>query len=282
MFLEESNQVEKYVGRLPDIMCARSNQVGNDLMDQKIRTFAKRQAKKKRKLESNPKDNQVYQHPLKRKNVARAYTIRPGEKKEYGGSLPLWTKCNYNHNGHCAPKCNNCKKVSHLAHDCKSPAFELGSFDVIIDMDWLSLYHAVIVCDEKIIRVPFGNETLIIHGDGSNPRNESLLNIISCTKTHKYLLKGCHVFLAHITEKKAEDKELNKLTVKNRYSLPRIDDLFDQLQGSSVYSKIDLRSGYHQLRVLDNSQIIDVFGGVIRIYLIISHKLSILNSLNCL
>ncbi|GJW91276.1 putative reverse transcriptase domain-containing protein [Tanacetum coccineum] len=46
-------------------------------------------------------------------------------------------------------------------------------------------------------------------------------------------------------------RELNKLAVKNRYSLPRIDDLFDQLQGSSVYSKIDLRSGYHQLRVCE-------------------------------
>ncbi|GJQ90927.1 putative ribonuclease H-like domain-containing protein [Tanacetum coccineum] len=46
-------------------------------------------------------------------------------------------------------------------------------------------------------------------------------------------------------------RDLNKLTVKNRYPLPRIDDLFDQLQGSSVYSKIDLRSGYHQLRVRD-------------------------------
>ncbi|GJV36042.1 putative reverse transcriptase domain-containing protein [Tanacetum coccineum] len=44
-------------------------------------------------------------------------------------------------------------------------------------------------------------------------------------------------------------RELNKLTVKNRYPLPRIDDLFDQLQGLSVYSKFDLRSGYHQLRV---------------------------------
>ncbi|GJT63760.1 putative reverse transcriptase domain-containing protein [Tanacetum coccineum] len=44
-------------------------------------------------------------------------------------------------------------------------------------------------------------------------------------------------------------RELNKLTVKNRYPLPRIDDLFDQLQGSNIYSKIDLRSGYHQLRV---------------------------------
>ncbi|GKD07765.1 putative reverse transcriptase domain-containing protein, partial [Tanacetum coccineum] len=46
-------------------------------------------------------------------------------------------------------------------------------------------------------------------------------------------------------------RELNKLTMKNRYPLPRINDLFDKLQGLSVYSKIDLRSGYHQLRVRD-------------------------------
>ncbi|GJV06073.1 putative reverse transcriptase domain-containing protein [Tanacetum coccineum] len=227
---------------------------------------------------------------------------------------------------------------------------EMGSFDVIIGMDWLAKYHAVIVCDEKLVRVPFGDKILIFHGDGSNNGHESRLNIISCTKTQKYLLKGCPIFLAHVTTKKAEDKskekrlddvpivqdflevfpedlpgipptrqvefqidlipgaapvarapyrlapsemkelsdqlkelsdkgfirpssspwgapvlfvkkkdgsfrmcidyrELNKLTVKNRYPLPRIDDLFDQLQGSSVYSKIDLRSGYHQLRV---------------------------------
>ncbi|GKE19976.1 putative reverse transcriptase domain-containing protein [Tanacetum coccineum] len=44
-------------------------------------------------------------------------------------------------------------------------------------------------------------------------------------------------------------RELNKLTIKNRYPLPRIDDRFDQLQGSQYFSKIDLRSGYHQLRV---------------------------------
>ncbi|GKA47179.1 putative reverse transcriptase domain-containing protein [Tanacetum coccineum] len=47
-------------------------------------------------------------------------------------------------------------------------------------------------------------------------------------------------------------RELNKLTVKNRYPLPRINDLFDQLQGSNIYSKIDLRSGYHQLRVREH------------------------------
>ena len=45
-------------------------------------------------------------------------------------------------------------------------------------------------------------------------------------------------------------RQLNRVTVRNQYPLPRIDELFDQLQGSRVYSKIDLRSGYHQLRVL--------------------------------
>ncbi|GJV92985.1 putative nucleotidyltransferase, ribonuclease H [Tanacetum coccineum] len=54
-------------------------------------------------------------------------------------------------------------------------------------------------------------------------------------------------------------RELNKLTVKNRYPLPRIDDLFDQLQGSSVYSKINLRSGYHQLRIREEDIPITAF-----------------------
>nr|GEW50277.1 putative reverse transcriptase domain-containing protein [Tanacetum cinerariifolium] len=111
----------------------------------------------------------------------------------------------------------------------------------------------------------------------------SKLNIISCTKTRKYIQKGCQVYLAQVTSKKAEDKseekrledvpivrEFSKVFPEDLpglpparqvefqidlvpgaapYPLPRIDDLFDQLQGSKVYSKIDLRSGYHQLRV---------------------------------
>ncbi|GKF52265.1 putative reverse transcriptase domain-containing protein, partial [Tanacetum coccineum] len=87
---------------------------------------------------------------------------------------------------------------------------EFGSFDVIIGMDWLSKYHTLIDYAEKIVRIPWGNETLIFHGDGSNQGNGNRLNIISCTKTHKYLLKGHNVFLAHVTTKEAEDKSRGK------------------------------------------------------------------------
>ncbi|GKA68594.1 putative reverse transcriptase domain-containing protein [Tanacetum coccineum] len=506
IFPEESDVVEKYVGGLPDMIhesvkaskpktMQEAIKFATELMDKKILTITERQAENKRKFEDTSRNNQNQQQPFKRNNVAWAYTAGPGEKKPYGGIKPLCPKCNYHHDGSCAPKCTNCKRIGHSARDCKnrpaaannnqraqgtnqrvltcyecgaqghfrsdcpklkngnqgnragngnavarayvvgsagtnpnsnvvtgtfllnnryasilfdtgadrsfvSTAFsslidiipttldhgydveladgriiwvntlirgctlnflnhpfnidlmpvEMGSFDVIIGMDWLAKYHAVIVCDEKLVRVPFGSEILTFHGDGSNNGHESRLNIISCTKTQKYLLKGCPIFLAHVTTKKAKDKskekrlehvpivqdfpevfpedlpgipptrqvefqidlipsaapvarapyrlapsemkelsdqlkelsdkgfirpssspwgapvlfvkkkngsfrmcidyrELNKLTVKNRYPLPRIDDLFDQLQGSSVYSKIDLRSAYHQLRV---------------------------------
>ncbi|GKF21734.1 putative reverse transcriptase domain-containing protein, partial [Tanacetum coccineum] len=62
---------------------------------------------------------------------------------------------------------------------------ELGSFDVIISMDWLRKYHAMIVCDEKLVQVPYGDETLIFHGDESNDRRESRLTIISCSKAQE-------------------------------------------------------------------------------------------------
>ncbi|GKE47602.1 putative reverse transcriptase domain-containing protein, partial [Tanacetum coccineum] len=67
-------------------------------------------------------------------------------------------------------------------------------FDVIIGMDWLAKYQAVIFCAEKIVRIPWGNKTLIVRGDGSDRGNETRLNSISYTKTQKYMLKGCHVF----------------------------------------------------------------------------------------
>ncbi|GJU85198.1 reverse transcriptase domain-containing protein [Tanacetum coccineum] len=63
---------------------------------------------------------------------------------------------------------------------------ELDSFDVIIGMDWLTKYHTMIICDEKLVRIPFSNKTLTIRGNRSDDRHDSKLNIISCTKAKKY------------------------------------------------------------------------------------------------
>nr|GEV73596.1 putative reverse transcriptase domain-containing protein [Tanacetum cinerariifolium] len=100
---------------------------------------------------------------------------------------------------------------------------EIGSFDVIIGMDWLVKYHAVIVCDEKLVHVPFDDKILIFHGDGSNNGHESRLNIISCTKTQRYFLKGCPIFLAHVTTKEAEDKSKEK----RLKDVPIVQDFFE-------------------------------------------------------
>ncbi|GJT89732.1 putative nucleotidyltransferase, ribonuclease H [Tanacetum coccineum] len=504
----EADKIERYVGGLPDMIhgnivaskpktMQEAIEMATELMDKRVSTIAERQAENKRKLENTSRNNQNQQQQQnKRQNTGRAYTAGSGDKKPYGGSRPLCPKCNYHHDGPCAPKCYKCNKYGHIARDCRgtgnanntnnqkgtgsgqkptcfecgvqghfqkdcprlknnkgnrgnqagnnrAPAkvyvvrnaganldnvvagtfllnnryayilfdtgadqsfvsttfssqiditpstldhyydveladgriiglntilkgctlnflnhqfninlmpVELGSFDAIIGMDWLAKHQAVIACAEKIVRIPWKNKTLIIHGDGSTQGNVTRLNIISCTKTQKYMEKGFPIFLAHVTTREIEDKsekkrledvpiaqdfpevfpedlpglpptrqvefqidlvpgaapvarapyrlapsemkelseqlkelsdkgfirpssspwgapvlfvkkkdgsfrmcidyrELNKLTVKNRYPLPRIDDLFDQLQGSSVYSKIDLRSGYHQLRV---------------------------------
>ncbi|GKD54250.1 putative reverse transcriptase domain-containing protein [Tanacetum coccineum] len=472
MFPEESDKIEKYVGGLPDMIhgsvvaskpktMQEAVEIATELMDKKISTYVDRQTENKRKQDNN---QQQQQPQNKRQNIDRAYAAGTGEKKLYGGSKPLCPKCNYHHDGSCAPKCHKCNRVGHLAYDCRSPAnantannqrgtgtsqkptcyecgaqghfkreclklknnnnrgnpagnvnapakvyavghpettpdsnvlmgtfllnnryasilFDTGSdrsfmstafspqiditptaldhyydveladrriigFDAIIGMDWLVKYQAITMCAEKIVRIPWGNETLIVHDDRSNWGKEARLHIISYIKIQEYMLKGCLVFLANVTTKETEDKsekkrledilivqdfpdvfpedlpglpltrqvefqidlipgaapvarapyrlapsemkelleqlkelsdkgfirpssspwgapvlfvkkkdgsfrmcidyqELNKLTVKNHYPLPRINDFFDQLQGSSVYSKIDLRSGYH-------------------------------------
>nr|GFB59982.1 hypothetical protein [Tanacetum cinerariifolium] len=77
-------------------------------------------------------------------------------------------------------------------------------------MDWLVKYHALIVCDEKVVRIPYGDEVLMIQGDDYNVKSKSKMNIISCTKNQKYIQKGCQVYLAQVTSKKAEDKSEEK------------------------------------------------------------------------
>ncbi|GJV36377.1 putative reverse transcriptase domain-containing protein [Tanacetum coccineum] len=200
-------------------------------------------------------------------------------------------------------------------------ADELGSFDVIIGIDWLVKYQAVIVCDKKIVRIPYGDEVLIIKGDGCNGGSKSKLSIISCTNTQKYIQKDCQVYLAQVmaknTNDKSEEKRLEDVPIVQDFlevfpkDFPRLppsrqvefqidllpsvapvarspyrlapsemQELSTQLQElsekgfirpssspwgapvlffkkkdgsfrmwSKVHSKIDLRSGYHQLKV---------------------------------
>ncbi|GJU71433.1 putative reverse transcriptase domain-containing protein [Tanacetum coccineum] len=87
---------------------------------------------------------------------------------------------------------------------------DLGSFDIIIGMDWLAQNYAVIVCDEKIVRIPYGNEILIVQGDKSDKEKKSMLSIISCLKAQKYMEKGCQLFLTHVTMKENKDKSKEK------------------------------------------------------------------------
>ncbi|GJX68410.1 putative nucleotidyltransferase, ribonuclease H [Tanacetum coccineum] len=173
---------------------------------------------------------------------------------------------------------------------------KLGSFDIVIGMDWLSKYHAKIICDGKVVHIPIDSETLIIRAQvmekkSNKKRMEDIPVVREFLEVFPEDLPGLPPVrqvefqidlilgttpvarapyrLAPSEMQELSDQlqeladrdgsfrmcinywELNKLTIKNRYPLPRIDDLFDQLQGSSVYSKIDLRSGYHQLRVKD-------------------------------
>ncbi|GJY85454.1 putative reverse transcriptase domain-containing protein [Tanacetum coccineum] len=256
------------------------------------------------------------------------------------GKLPLFEHYFTSHVGQFTIKCHKCGKVGHKARNrCskKVKQEEVGEVRgrayAINDAEpkcpnVLVKHDAVIVCGEKVVRIPYRNKTLIVEGD----KGRSRLKIISCIKARKYVKQGCHLFLAYVMKKKSKEKrmedvpvirdfpeaapvarvpyrlapsemkelsvqlqellekgfirpssspwgapvlfvkkkdgsfrmcidyrELNKLTIKNRYPLPRIDDLFDQLQGSSVYSKIDLRSGYHQLRIKEEDIPITAF-----------------------
>ncbi|GJX24068.1 reverse transcriptase domain-containing protein, partial [Tanacetum coccineum] len=129
--VQESDKVERYVGGLPDMIhksvvaskpktMQEATEMATELMDKKIRTFAKRQVANKRKFKDTSRNNQNQQQPFKRQNVARAYAAASGDRKPYEGSKPLCPKCNYNHDGPCTPRCYKCNKVGNFAHDCKS------------------------------------------------------------------------------------------------------------------------------------------------------------------
>ncbi|GJY70540.1 reverse transcriptase domain-containing protein [Tanacetum coccineum] len=131
MFPEESDKIERYVGGLPDMIhgnivaskpktMQEAVEMATELMDKKVSTIAERQAENKRKFENTSRNNQNQQQQNKRQNTGRAYTAGTGERKPYGGSKTLCVKCNYHHDGTCAPKCHKCNKFGHFARDCRS------------------------------------------------------------------------------------------------------------------------------------------------------------------
>ncbi|GJY73648.1 putative reverse transcriptase domain-containing protein [Tanacetum coccineum] len=188
---------------------------------------------------------------------------------------------------------NRGNKVGKKTEEARGKAYVLGGGEANPDSNIVKdVSYAVELADESISETntvlrgctlglldcldSYEMTVLIVQGDRSDKGKKSKLSIISCTKTQKYIKRGCLIFLAQVTKKETEDKSeekrledvpivrdfsdifpedlpglppMRQLTVKNRYPIPRIKDLFDQLQGSRVYSKIDLRSGYHQLRV---------------------------------
>ncbi|GJT80677.1 putative reverse transcriptase domain-containing protein [Tanacetum coccineum] len=129
MVPEEEDRVKKFIGGLPDNIQGNviateptrlqdAIQIANNLMDQKLKGYAVKDAENKRRFDKDPRDNRVQQPPFKRQNVARAYTVGNNKNKGYVRILPLRDKCKLHHHGSCPVRCGNCKKVGHQARDC--------------------------------------------------------------------------------------------------------------------------------------------------------------------
>nr|GEU88685.1 retrovirus-related Pol polyprotein from transposon TNT 1-94 [Tanacetum cinerariifolium] len=273
VFANETEKIDKYVSDLPDNIYGsvkaskpktldKTIELANDLMDQKLRTYAKRQSNNKRKDDESFRNNHGHpQQALKRQNVARVYNMGTSEKKPYSGNLSKYAKCHFHHNGLYTQKCHKCNKVSHFARDCRisgnanvtnaqrnnganpkgNGCFKCGatghfkrdcpklknkdgekgnapgwvyaignamhlSYLTLVPHGLVKKMSRVIVCDGKLVQIPYGNETLTFRGNESNEGRESRLTVISCLKAQEYMAKGCQIFLAQITAKKEGDK----------------------------------------------------------------------------
>nr|GEZ73762.1 reverse transcriptase domain-containing protein [Tanacetum cinerariifolium] len=219
MFLEESTKVERYIDSLSDMihgnvkaskpqLMQEAIEFATKMMDKKMLTHAERQAEHKRKFDDTSRNNQHQHQPFKRNNlkngnqgnragnrnvVARAYavgTARTNPNSNVVTDLGYYVKLADGRIIWVNTHIRGCA-LNFLNHPFNIDLMlsEMGSFDVIISMDWLVKYYVVILYDEKLVRVPFDDKILIFHGDRSNNGHESRLNIISCTKIQRYLLK---------------------------------------------------------------------------------------------
>ncbi|GJV26833.1 putative reverse transcriptase domain-containing protein [Tanacetum coccineum] len=157
--------------------------------------------------------------------VQEDYVAALAEGRDYARNLPFCNKCKLHHNGQCPPKCRKCQRAGHQEWDykVKTPTTVARSPYQLAPSEMQELANQLKELQDKgFIR----------------PSHSLWGALVLFVKKKDGTLR---MFIDY--------RELNKLTIKNRYPLPRIDDLFDQLQGACYFSKFDLRSGYHHLRV---------------------------------
>ncbi|GKA53420.1 retrovirus-related pol polyprotein from transposon TNT 1-94, partial [Tanacetum coccineum] len=249
-FLKELSRPEPT--RLQDAI-----QIENNLMDQKLKGYVARNAENKRRFENNLRDNCVSQPPFKRQNIG-GHNVTSVTKKwlklqrrmgiwliDYRNAVLQSVQKPYNRGNNAA---NN---------EARGKAYALGGGDDNPDFNVVT--GIFLECLSRRLCQDSTSSTINSKIEIS-PRTLEIQTSIRPSSTHgepgllfvKKKPNQCQ-------RRWFDYRELNKLTVKNRYPLPRIDDLFDQLQGSSIYSKIDLRSGYHQLRVREEDILKTVF-----------------------
>ncbi|GJS39757.1 putative reverse transcriptase domain-containing protein [Tanacetum coccineum] len=254
-------------------------QISGALTDEAVRNGSIKKVEKRGNMGEPSKDkNARDDNKRTRTGNAFATTVNP-VGRENMGTWPKFTICNSYHapEGPCRT-CFNCNRPGHLAKDCRGvprnvnhvnarnptvrACYECGSTNHVrieghvFDIDLIPFGHGSF---DVIIGERSKEKARLLKSAKANEKNQEEIVVVrnfpeltpGAMPVAKSPYRLAYFELEELSRqlKELQDKELNKLTVKNHYPLPRIDDLFDQLQGSQFFSKIDLRSGYHQLRV---------------------------------
>ncbi|GJX40996.1 putative reverse transcriptase domain-containing protein, partial [Tanacetum coccineum] len=224
-----------------------------ELMDKKINTWAERQADNKRKSDDTGINNQN-QQPIRRQNTGRAYATGNGDRRPYGGPRPLCPKCNYHHDGPCAPKCHKCNRFGHLSRDCRNPpnvntgANQRGCFECgaqgHFKKDCLKLKNNN-NWGNRVGNAKAQAKVYAVGNAGAKPGQQCRLGapiIDSTVRNEGTSAATAGTYGQSLYKTKFLTLGSSGFVCKEeRWVFPCMD--------SSIYSKIDLRSGYHQLRV---------------------------------